>query len=63
MTKDAVQEGVKQKHDFSIDFQCQNERPEIAKMRLSREACCNLAGWGGAQQLMKDGSPNATTKL
>ena len=47
MMKNGVQECVLKKHEFSIDFRCQNERPEVVKVVFLHHACCNLRGLGG----------------
>jgi hypothetical protein len=46
MKKKRVQERVSKKHEFSMDFRCQNGRLEMGKMRFAFDACCNLRGWG-----------------
>jgi hypothetical protein len=47
MKKNDVQEGVLKKHEFSLDFQCQNEKPEIVKVKCLHHACCKLKGCVG----------------
>ena len=51
-----------EKHEFSTDFRCQNERPEVVKVVFLHNACCNLRGWGGSRNLMKNACPNGAKK-
>ena len=45
-----------------MDFRCQNAMPEMVKVVFVRHACCNLRGWGGSRNLMKNGCPKDTNK-
>ena len=50
------------KHEFAMDFRCQNERSGMVKVMLVHHACCNLRGSGGSRKLMKNGYPNSIKK-
>ena len=47
MRKNRVLDRVLKKHEFTIDFRCQNERPEVVTVVFLHYACCNLRGLGG----------------
>ena len=54
INKKGIQEGVLKKHDFWMDFQCQNGRPWGATTSISHYTCCKLKGFARSWQLMKN---------
>ena len=47
MGKHGVLDRVLKKHEFTMDFRYQNERPVMVKVMCLQYACCNLRGFGG----------------
>ena len=59
ITIKGLKAGVLNKHDFRMDFWCQDGRPWEAKTSISRYTCCNLRGFAGSWDLIQ----NAVKKI